>query len=134
MRGAGRAAKRGPEELDTSFTPAQSSNPANPETPRRTTAEEIWRDTGGDVDVLVAGVGTGGTITGAGERLKERNPDLHVVAVEPKASAVLSGGLPGPHKIQGIGAGFVPAVLNLDVIDEVVAVDDEDAIATAKLV
>ncbi|MEA2353798.1 MAG: cysteine synthase, partial [Thermoleophilaceae bacterium] len=116
------------------FIPDQFSNPANPEIHRRTTAEEIWRDTGGDVDVLVAGVGTGGTITGAGERLKELNPDLRVVAVEPKSSAVLSGDRPGPHKIQGIGAGFVPAVLNLDVVDEIVPVDDEDALDTARLV
>ena len=115
------------------FRPDQFSNPANPEVHRRTTAEEIWRDTGGHLDVLVAGVGTGGTITGAGERLKERNPDLHVVAVEPASSPVLSGGLPGPHKIQGIGAGFVPDVLNLDVVDEIVAVEDDDAIETARL-
>jgi cysteine synthase A len=116
------------------FRPDQFSNPANPEVHRRTTAEEIWSALDGDVDALVCGVGTGGTITGAGERLKERNPDLYAVAVEPKASPVLSGGLPGPHKIQGIGAGFVPEVLNLEVVDEIVAVDDEDAIATARLV
>src|SRR4051794_11913949 len=115
------------------FIPDQFANPANPEIHRRTTAEEIWRDSGGQVDAIVAGVGTGGTITGVGEVLKERNPDLHVVAVEPKASPVLSGGLPGPHKIQGIGAGFVPAVLNRDVVDEIVAVDDEDALDTARL-
>jgi cysteine synthase A len=114
------------------FIPDQFSNPANPEIHRRTTAEEIWRDTGGKVDVLMAGVGTGGTITGAGERLKELNPDLHVVAVEPKSSAVLSGGHPGPHKIQGIGAGFVPKVLNRDILDEIIPVDDEDALATAR--
>src|SRR4051794_39242303 len=116
------------------WRPDQFSNPANPEIHRRTTAEEIWRDMDGEVDVLVAGAGTGGTITGAGERLKERNPDLYVVAVEPKASPVLSGGAPGPHKIQGIGPGFVPAVMNLEIVDEIVAVDDEDAIDTAKLV
>jgi cysteine synthase A len=114
------------------WVPNQFSNPANPEIHRRTTAEEIWRETEGRVDVLVAGVGTGGTITGCGERLKERNPDLHVVAVEPKSSPVLSGGRPGPHKIQGIGAGFVPEVLNRDVIDEIVPVDDEAAIETAR--
>ncbi len=116
------------------WVPNQFSNPANPEIHRRTTAEEIWRDTDGRVDVLVCGVGTGGTITGCGERLKERNPDLHIVAVEPKASPVLSGGLPGPHKIQGIGAGFVPEVFNRDVVDEILPVDDEDAIETARQV
>jgi cysteine synthase A len=116
------------------FIPDQFSNPANPDIHRRTTAEEIWRDADGKVDVLVAGVGTGGTITGAGERLKERNPDLHVVAVEPKSSPVLSGGRAGPHKIQGIGAGFVPAVFNREVVDEIVSVDDEDAIEAARLV
>ena len=114
------------------FRPDQFSNPANPEVHRRTTAEEIWRDTGGAVDALIAGVGTGGTITGAGERLKELNPDLHVVAVEPAGSPVISGGAPGPHRIQGIGAGFVPEVLNREVIDEVLAVTDEDAIETAR--
>jgi cysteine synthase A len=127
------AARQIAEERGESFIPDQFSNPANPEIHRRTTAEEIWRDLDGRVDVLVAGVGTGGTITGAGERLKERNPDLHVVAVEPASSPVISGGLPGAHKIQGIGAGFVPAVLNREVIDEIVAVDDEDALETARL-
>jgi cysteine synthase A len=116
------------------WRPDQFSNPANPDIHRRTTAEEIWSALDGEVDALVAGVGTGGTITGAGERLKERNPDVYVVAVEPKSSPVLSGGLPGPHKIQGIGAGFVPAVMNLEVVDEIIAVDDEDAISTARLV
>ncbi len=116
------------------FMPQQFSNPANPEVHRRTTAEEIWRDTEGEVDVLVTGVGTGGTITGLGQVLKQRRPGFHVIAVEPATSAVLSGGLPGPHKIQGIGAGFVPAVLDREVIDEVVAVDDEDALATARAV
>jgi cysteine synthase A len=128
------AARRIAAEQPDAFIPDQFSNPANPEIHRRTTAEEIWRDTDGDVDVLVAGVGTGGTITGAGERLKELNPDLRVVAVEPKTSAVLSGGKAGPHKIQGIGAGFVPDVLNLDVVDEIVPVDDEDALDTARIV
>jgi cysteine synthase len=115
------------------FVPDQFSNPANPEIHRRTTAEEIWRDAGGRVDALVAGVGTGGTITGAGERLKELNPSLYIAAVEPKASPVLSGGLPGPHKIQGIGAGFVPAVLRTELLDEVLTITDEDAIGTARL-
>lgn len=114
------------------FIPDQFSNPANPEIHRRTTAEEIWRDMDGRIDVLVAGVGTGGTITGCGERLKERNPDLHVVAVEPASSAVISGGRPGPHRIQGIGAGFVPEVLNRAVLDEVIAVSDEHAVAMAR--
>ena len=114
------------------FRPDQFTNPANPEVHRRTTAQEIWRDTAGRVDVLVAGVGTGGTITGAGERLKELNPELHVVAVEPASSPVLSGGRPGPHRIQGIGAGFVPEVLNCEVINEVIAVGDEQAIEAAR--
>jgi cysteine synthase len=115
------------------FMPDQFSNPANPEIHRRTTAPEIIDSLDDRLDVLVAGVGTGGTITGVGEVLKLRNPAARVVAVEPANSAILSGGRPGPHKIQGIGAGFVPAVLNREVIDEVVAVGDEDAIQTARL-
>jgi cysteine synthase A len=114
------------------FMPQQFSNPANPEVHRRTTAEEIWNDLDGEVDALVCGVGTGGTITGVGQVLKERRPDVLVVAVEPLTSPVLSGGAPGPHKIQGIGAGFVPDVLDRDVIDEIVQVDDEDALETAR--
>jgi cysteine synthase A len=114
------------------FLPDQFSNPANPAVHRRTTGPELWDALDGRIDVLVCGVGTGGTITGAGEFLKARNPDLHVVAVEPAGSAVLSGRAPGPHKIQGIGAGFVPPVLNREIIDEVVPVDDEDAIQTAR--
>jgi cysteine synthase len=132
MNEAVEEARRICRERGDCWVPAQFSNPANPEIHRRTTAEEIWRDMDGRIDALVAGVGTGGTITGCGERLKERNPDLRVVAVEPKASPVISGGSAGPHKIQGIGAGFVPEVLNRDVIDEVMAVDDEDAIALAR--
>jgi cysteine synthase len=116
------------------FIPQQFSNPANPEAHRRTTAEEIWRDTGGEVGAFVAGVGTGGTITGVGTLLRERSPEALVVAVEPAASAVLSGAAPGPHKIQGIGAGFVPDVLDRSVIDETIAVSDEDALETARLV
>jgi cysteine synthase A len=115
------------------FLPDQFSNPANPEIHRRTTGPEIWDAMDGRVDAFVAGVGTGGTITGVGEFLKDRNPDCRIVAVEPSASAVLSGRPPGPHKIQGIGAGFVPQVLNREVIDEVIAVDDEAAIETARL-
>src|SRR5688572_22697413 len=133
MNEAVEEARRICRERGDCWVPNQFSNPANPEIHRRTTAEEIWRDCDGRVDVLVAGVGTGGTITGCGERLKERNPDLHVVAVEPKSSPVLSGGMPGPHKIQGIGAGFVPDVFNRAVVDEIVTVDDEDAIETARL-
>ncbi len=117
---------------DDVFLPDQFSNPANPEAHRRTTGPELWDALDGDVDVLVCGVGTGGTITGAGEVLKARNPNLLVVAVEPATSAVLSGRSPGPHKIQGIGAGFVPPVLNREIIDEVIAVDDEDALDTAR--
>jgi cysteine synthase A len=126
-------ARRICRERGNCYVPNQFANPANPEIHRRTTAEEIWRDTEGRVDVLVSTVGTGGTITGCGERLKERHPDLHVVAVEPASSPVLSGGRPGPHKIDGIGPGFVPEVLNRDVIDEIVSVEDEDAIETARL-
>ncbi len=126
------AAGRIAASRDDAFVCDQFANPANPEVHRRTTAEEIWRDMDGRVHALVAGVGTGGTITGAGERLKERNPEIHVVAVEPKSSPVLSGGLAGPHKIQGIGAGFVPPVLNREIVDEVIAVDDEDAIEMAR--
>jgi cysteine synthase A len=133
MDEAVQAARRVAGERGDCFIPDQFSNPANPEIHRRTTAEEIWQDMDGRVDALVAGVGTGGTITGAGERLKERNPDLHAVAVEPASSPVISGGLPGPHKIQGIGAGFVPAVLNREVLDEVVTVNDDDAIEMARL-
>jgi cysteine synthase A len=115
------------------FLPDQFSNPANPEAHRRTTGPELWAALDGKIDYLVAGVGTGGTITGAGSFLKERNENLKVVAVEPATSAVLSGGRPGPHKIQGIGAGFVPPVLDRALLDEVIPVDDEDAIETARL-
>jgi cysteine synthase A len=125
------AAKAMSERPDV-FLPDQFSNPANPEIHRRTTAPEIWDALDGKVDVFVAGVGTGGTITGVGEVLKSRNPACRVIAVEPRSSAVLSGRRPGPHKIQGIGAGFIPPVLDRDVIDEVIAVDDEDAIETAR--
>jgi cysteine synthase A len=125
-------AARALARTDDFFLPDQFSNPANPEIHRRTTAEEIWQTLDGKVDVFVAGVGTGGTITGVGEVLKSRNPDVLVVGVEPANSAVLSGGPPGPHKIQGIGAGFVPEVLNREVLDEVIAVQDEDAIHTAR--
>ena len=118
---------------DDVFLPDQFSNPANPEAHRRTTGPELWEALDGKIDYLVAGVGTGGTITGAGSFLKERNQDLKVIAVEPASSPVLSGGRPGPHKIQGIGAGFVPPVLDRDLLDEIIAVDDEDAIETARL-
>jgi len=114
------------------FMPQQFKNPANPQIHRETTAEEIWNDTDGKLDIFVAGVGTGGTLTGCGETLKQRNKKLKVVAVEPKDSPVLSGGKPGPHKIQGIGAGFVPEVLNVAVIDEIVRVSNEDAMETAR--
>jgi cysteine synthase len=120
-------------EQRRAFMPMQFSNPANPEVHRRTTAEEIWSDTDGEIGAFVAGVGTGGTITGVGQLLKARAPEALIVAVEPAASPVLSGGAPGPHKIQGIGAGFVPAVLDRSVIDEVIQVSDEDALETARL-
>ncbi len=115
------------------FMPQQFSNPANPEIHRRTTAEEIWADTDGEVGAFVTGAGTGGTITGVGQMLRERSPDTLIVAVEPATSPVLSGGAPGPHKIQGIGPGFVPEVLDRSVIDEIITVDDEDALETARL-
>jgi cysteine synthase A len=121
------------KEQRKAFMPMQFSNPANAEAHRRTTAEEIWADTDGEVGAFVAGVGTGGTITGVGQMLKERAPEALVVAVEPASSPVLSDGPPGPHKIQGIGAGFVPAVLDRSVLDEVVSVGDEDALEMARL-
>lgn len=132
MSGAIRQAEAILAETPNGFIPQQFKNPANPEVHRRTTAEELWRDTNGQIDILVAGVGTGGTITGVGEILKERKPSFRTVAVEPEASPVLSGGKPGPHKIQGIGAGFVPQVLNTEVVDEVVQVANDDAFATAR--
>jgi len=127
MKGAVERAEELAKTTPNSFLPQQFNNPANPEIHRKTTAEEIWNDTDGRIDILVAGVGTGGTITGAGEVLKKRKPGLKVIAVEPDASPVLSGGPPGPHKIQGIGAGFVPQVLNRSVIDEIMRVKNEDA-------
>lgn len=132
MRGAVRKAEEMAASDSRYFIPQQFQNPANPEIHRRTTAEEIWADTDGQVDVLVSGVGTGGTITGVSEVIKSRKPSFRAVAVEPLESPVLSGGKPGPHKIQGIGAGFVPDVLNRDIVDEIVQVKSEDAGAMAK--
>ncbi len=133
MKGAIARAEELAAEIPGSFIPGQFVNPANPAIHKATTGPEIWRDTDGKVDLFVAGVGTGGTVTGTGEYLKEQNPDIRVVAVEPEASPVLSEGKAGPHKIQGIGAGFVPAVLNTGVYDEVIKVANDDAFATAKL-
>ena len=132
MKGAIRRAKELADGDPRYFIPQQFENPANPEVHRRTTAEEVWRDTGGQVDILVSGVGTGGTLTGVGQVLKERRPGVRIVAVEPADSPVLSGGAPGPHKIQGIGAGFVPAVLNTGLIDEIVRVTNDEALAMAR--
>jgi len=132
MGGAIRKAEELQRLLPNSFIPQQFLNAANPEVHRNTTAEEIWRDTDGKIDFLVAGVGTGGTITGAGEILKRKNHDIKVIAVEPADSPVLSGGKPGPHKIQGIGAGFVPGVFNPKVVDEIIKVNNEDAFATGR--
>lgn len=134
MKGAIAKANELVKEYGNAVIPQQFENIANPEAHRKTTAEEIWRDTDGNVDIFVAGVGTGGTITGNGEVLKERNPNVKIVAVEPAASPVLSGGKPGPHKIQGIGAGFVPAVMNLDIVDEIIKVENEDAFNASRAV
>jgi cysteine synthase A len=127
MDGAIRRAEEILAELPNGFMPQQFKNPANPEVHRRTTAEEIWRDTDGEIDIVVAGIGTGGTVTGIGEVLKQRNPAIKIVAIEPAASPVLSGGRPGLHRIQGLGTDFIPDVLNLKTIDEIVAVHDHDA-------
>ena len=132
MKGAVEKAEELAGAQKNSFMPRQFNNPANPEIHRKTTAEEIWNDTDGAVDIFIAGVGTGGTLTGVGEVLKQRKPDVKVVAVEPVESQVLAGKSPGSHKIQGIGAGFIPEVVNTDVIDEIVAVSHVDAGATAR--
>ncbi len=132
MKGAVERAREIVEANPNAILPQQFENPANPAIHRATTAEEIWADTGGKVDVLVAGVGTGGTITGVGQVLKERNPAVRIVAVEPAESPVLSGGEPGPHKIQGIGAGFVPGVLDMGVLDEIMRIESEHAMWTAR--
>ena len=132
MKGAIAKAKEILKNTSNSYMPNQFSNPANPEIHRQTTAEEIWNSTEGNVDIFVAGVGTGGTITGVSEVIKARKPSFKAVAVEPAASPILSGGKPGPHKIQGIGAGFVPDILNTKIIDEIVTVTNEDAIETSR--
>ena len=134
MAGAIRRARELEREIPNSFVPQQFDNPANPEAHRRTTAEEIWQDTEGQLDFFVAGVGTGGTITGVGEVLKQRDRRIQIVAVEPFSSPVLSGGSPGAHRIQGLGTGFIPKVLNMDIIDKIVKVRNEDAYAAARLV
>ena len=134
VQGAIDAAHKLLKEIPNSVMPWQFGNPANPAIHRRTTAEEIWSDTGGEVDFLISGVGTGGTLTGCAEVLKPRRPSLKIVAVEPQDSAVLSGRAPGPHAIQGIGAGFVPEILDVKLIDEIITITNEDAIATARQV
>ncbi|MBI4647168.1 MAG: cysteine synthase A [Bacteroidia bacterium] len=132
MKGAVVKAEELAKDIKKSFIPQQFKNPANPEIHRKTTAEEIWNDTDGNIDILVAGVGTGGSITGISEVIKARKPEMKSIAVEPAASPVLSGGSPSPHKIQGIGAGFIPDVLNTKIIDEIIQVSNEDAISTAQ--
>ncbi|AMS39012.1 cysteine synthase A [Aminobacter sp. NyZ550] len=134
MKGAIAKAEELVQTIPNAIIPQQFENPANPEIHRQTTAEEIWNDTQGSIDIFVAGIGTGGTITGVGQVIKARKPSLHVVAVEPEGSPVLSGGQPGPHKIQGIGAGFAPKVLDTTVYDEIIKVSNEDAVANARLV
>lgn len=134
MKGAIAKAEELAKEIPGGFIPSQFTNPANPEAHRQTTAPEIWEDTDGAVDIFVAGVGTGGTITGIGEYLKAKNPNIKIVAVEPKSSPVLSEGVAGAHKIQGIGAGFVPEILNTKVYDEIITVANEDAFETGKLI
>lgn len=134
MKGAIQKADELAKEIPGSFVPEQFENPANPEIHRQTTGPEVWNDTDGKVDIFVSGVGTGGTITGTGEYLKSKNPDVKIVAVEPKDSPVLSEGTAGPHKIQGIGAGFVPKTLNTDVYDEIIKISNDDAFETAKRV
>ena len=134
MKGAIERAKELAEEIPGGFIPGQFENPANPEAHRRTTGPEIWQDTDGEVDFFVAGVGTGGTISGTGEYLKSQKPDVKIVAVEPADSPVLAGGKPGPHKIQGIGAGFVPQTLNTKIYDDIFEVKNDDAFAAAKLI
>ena len=134
MKGAIQKAEELSKEITDSFVAGQFVNPANPAIHRKTTGPEIWEDTAGEVDIFVAGVGTGGTITGVGQYLKQQNPDVRVVAVEPKTSAVLSTGVAGAHKIQGIGAGFVPDVLDTSVYDEIITVENEDAFKTGKLI
>ena len=132
MKGAIRKAEELHAEIKNSFIPQQFKNPANPDIHRKTTAEEIWRDTEGNIDIFVSGVGTGGTITGVGETLKKKKSDIKIIAVEPEDSPVLSGGNPGSHKIQGIGAGFIPDILNLEIIDEVYKVKNEEAFSIPK--
>ncbi|MDL2218027.1 cysteine synthase A [Christensenellaceae bacterium OttesenSCG-928-M15] len=134
MKGAIAKAKELAAETPNSFVPGQFENPANPQIHRETTGPEIYEDTGGNVDIFVAGVGTGGTITGVGEYLKSKNPGIHIVAVEPADSPVLSTGTAGPHKIQGIGAGFVPDILNTKIYDEIITVSGEDAFSTGRLI
>ena len=134
MKGAIAKAEELVQSLPDAVVPQQFENPANPQIHRVTTAEEIWNDTGGKVDALVAGIGTGGTITGVGQVLKERNPAIRIVAVEPEASPVLSGGNPGPHKIQGIGAGFAPAILDREIYDEIIQVSNEETFEYARMV